>query len=84
MLQTKKAASSSLRNSIVPKSLLAPPLSWNLKVSPKHQVYIFGGIDFRHIHFPEPQPIAVLLPERFRGGCSFGADIKVPVSPTMV
>jgi hypothetical protein len=24
--------------------------------------------------------VAVLLPERFRGGCSFGADTHVPVS----
>jgi hypothetical protein len=31
------------------------------------------GVAFLHIRFPEPQPIAVLLPERFRGGCSFGA-----------
>jgi hypothetical protein len=34
--------------------------------------------------FPDVIPIAkVLLPESFRGGCSFGAGIK-PVSPDAI
>ena len=30
------------------------------------------------------QPFAVLLPERFRGGCAFGSESENPVSPARV
>jgi hypothetical protein len=32
--------------------------------------------------FPERHQLAVLLPERFRGGCSFGAGIMQTMLPT--
>ena len=36
-------------------------------------------------HFPEPHRLAVRVPESFRAGCFFGADIiLLPVSPSRV
>jgi hypothetical protein len=38
------------------------------------------GDALQHRRFPECQLPAVLWPERFRGGCAFGAGLDNPVS----
>jgi hypothetical protein len=40
--------------------------------------YTFGEAQKFHTYFPEVPNLKVLLPERFRGGCSFG-DICNPM-----
>ena len=53
------------------------PLSWDLRVFPQpgqmaKPGYPFGGPIFRMAAFQKFISFAVLLPESFRGGCSFG------------
>src|SRR6202011_1620567 len=58
-----------------------PPLSWTLRDSPEPQVRprsgltpsVSGGSNHSAAAFQSALPPAVLLPESFRGGCSFGA-----------
>lgn len=75
MLQTKKGRFKLATGQHCPMVALSAP-----SVLEPESVTRTSGLHLRwdrlsHIHFPEPQPIAVRLPERFRGGCSFGADI---------
>ena len=63
------------------------PSGENLRDSPPINLdkvaFTFGGAHMRRAHFPEAPNLKVLLPERFRGGCSFGASAKqAPTSPT--
>ena|GEM_PF-2544102 len=61
---------------------MPPPLSWNLKDSPAVDSYtnepgfIFGegGQNLIRPAFQSLITLAVLLPESFRGGCSFGVS----------
>src|SRR5262249_14030186 len=51
------------------------PLSGNLKDSPweRPAVYLFGETRAHASAFQSALALTVLLPESFRGGCSFGA-----------
>src|SRR5215217_940024 len=56
----------------------APPLSRDLRDFPPPARELRPSVDdvARHRRFPECQLPAVLLPERFRGGCAFGAGLE--------
>src|SRR5581483_577916 len=46
----------------------------------RREAYIFGEVAATRATtacFPELEPCAVLLPESFRGGCSFGAAFRI-------
>src|ERR1700761_7565103 len=71
----------------------APPLSLGLRdfgpplfgVSPAPSASAPEGTLLSSVH----QPVAVLLPERFRGGCAFGSGApavvsRLPISPARV
>src|SRR5262249_13825646 len=56
-----------------PSARCKPPLSRALRDSGEQPPYRFGEPTVAAGCFPERHQPAVLLPERFRGGCSFGA-----------
>jgi len=92
-LISRSRGSSQLLETSATTPVIEPPLSRNLREStPLPAVVLrepslnpFGGPgEHHHGRFPERHQLAVLLPERFRGGCSFGAGSIRPDSPASV
>jgi len=54
---------------------MLPPLSWRLRDSapdPVRRLLLRRGCRVLRASFQRVEPVPVLLPERFRGGCAFG------------
>ena len=73
-MTTPDSSSVQLRREAKPST---PPLSWYLRDFPHTAVTPVGGCQLMPHRFPECHHPAVLWPERFRGGCAFGADNRL-------